>query len=52
MPVARKDVRGVGSFTAPLLGAVLLVACYVVVTDWHTLPHVINDALAGMNFIR
>lgn len=52
MPVARKDVRGVGSFTAPLLGAVLLIACYLVLADWHSLPRVIDAALAGMNFIR
>lgn len=49
MPIAPKDVKGVRSFTAPLLGIVFLLTCYVVVAQWQDLPHLMDSALASIN---
>nr|WP_294522823.1 hypothetical protein [uncultured Rhodopila sp.] len=49
MSLSRKQVRRGGSFAAPLLGIVLLLACYVVLAQWDELPSMINAGLAALH---
>jgi uncharacterized RDD family membrane protein YckC len=48
MPMSRKETRGSRAFAFPLLGIVLLLACYWVLTDWQNMPTIINSALASV----
>ena len=50
MPSPRKETRGGRAFAGPLLGVLLLVACYAVLSDWHDLPTMIDAALASMHW--
>jgi len=46
MPVSRKESKGAWPFAVPLIGALLLVACYVVLTEWQDLPRMIGSAIS------
>lgn len=50
MPMSRKETRGGRAFAFPLLGIVLLLACYWVLTDWQEMPTIINSALASVHW--
>jgi hypothetical protein len=48
MPVSRKAARSGKAFAVPLLGALLLVACYVILSAWQDLPNLINSAIIAV----
>jgi hypothetical protein len=46
----RKHVRSGGSFAAPLLGIVFLLACYLLLAQWDDLPTLISAGLAAVHW--
>ena len=46
MPNSRRDGNGYRGFAAPVAWIVLLLVCYWVISEWNTLPTLINSALA------
>jgi hypothetical protein len=48
--LSRKDMRGGRAFAAPLLGVVILVACYLVLAEWDQLPTLIGDTLSAVHW--
>jgi hypothetical protein len=46
MQISRKEARGGRAFAFPLVGIVLLLACYWVLAEWHQMPILISGALA------
>lgn len=46
MPVTRKEAHGGKAFAFPLLGIVLLLACYWVLAEWQEVPAMISGALS------
>ena len=52
MQVSRKDERGSGSMTRPLLGIVALLAFYWLVADWHDLPDLIGSTITHLHIPR
>jgi hypothetical protein len=49
MPKSRKEVRGSRAFAAPVLGIVILLACYWLLVGWHHMPALIDFARAMVN---
>ncbi len=50
MPVYRKDSKSGKAFAGPLLGVVLLVACYFVLSEWQDLPKIISAAIVSVHW--
>jgi hypothetical protein len=50
MPVSRKETRGGKAFAFPLLGIVLLLACYWVLAEWQNVPTLISGAIAEVHW--
>jgi hypothetical protein len=48
--VSRREAKGSGSFTLPLLAIVALIICYVVLAQWQDLPHFFNSAVAAVHW--
>lgn len=48
--LSRKQVRKGGSFAAPLLGIVFLLASYLLLAQWDDLPSLINAGLAAVHW--
>jgi len=46
MPLSRKEAKGGRAFAVPLIGAFLLVACYVLLSEWQELPRMIGSAIS------
>lgn len=51
MPIPRRDMRGTRSFAMPLLGVVVLLAFYWVLSDWHALPVMISTTLTNFHWL-
>jgi len=49
MPTPRKEIRGGRAFAGPVLGIVILLACYWLLVGWHQMPALIDFALAMVN---
>lgn len=45
MRIARREELGRGSIAVPVLGIVLLMASYVLMSEWQDLPRLIVSAL-------
>jgi hypothetical protein len=50
MPVSRKEARGGKAFAFPLVGIVLLLACYWILADWQDVPTLVSDTLASVHW--
>ena len=50
VPLSRKDMQGGKGFAAPVVGVVVLIACYWVLAEWNDLPTLIDDALAAVHW--
>ena len=50
MQVSRREARGLHSFTGPLVGIVLLLACYVLLVEWQDLPRILNVAISAVHW--
>jgi hypothetical protein len=50
MPVSRNEARGAKAFAFPLVGIVLLLACYWILADWPDVPALVGDALASVHW--
>jgi hypothetical protein len=48
--LSRKHLRSGRSFAAPLLGIVLLLACYLLLAQWDDLPSLFNAGLAAVHW--
>ncbi len=46
MPNSRKDSNGNHGYAAPVAWIVLLLCSYWVISEWHSLPALINSAIA------
>jgi len=46
MPNSRKDSDGNHGYAAPVVWIVLLLCGYWVISEWHSLPALINSAIA------
>jgi hypothetical protein len=53
MPISQKASRSGGkAFAFPLLGIVLLLAFYWILTEWHDVPRFVDGALASVHWPR
>ncbi len=50
MRMPKNEARGKGAFAAPLLGVVLLLTCYILLTEWQSLPSIIGSAIAAVHW--
>jgi hypothetical protein len=50
MSVYRKEPKSGKAFAVPLLGVILLVACYLVLSEWQDLPKIINATMASVRW--
>lgn len=50
MPVSRKAAKGMGAYAVPLMGIVLLIACYVILLQWHVLPTILGSAISAAHW--
>ena len=48
--LSRKEINGGKAFAAPLLGVVILVACYLVLAEWDRLPMLIGATLSAVHW--
>jgi len=48
MPLSRKETKPGRAFAVPLIGALLLVACYLVISEWQELPRMIGSAMTAV----
>ena len=46
MPNTRKDGNGNHGYAAPVAGIVLLLVCYWLISDWNSLPTLLNSAIS------
>lgn len=46
MPNTRKDGNGNHGYVAPVAWIVLLLVCYWLISDWNSLPMLLNSAIA------
>ncbi len=49
MRTPRREIRGGRAFAGPVLGIVILLACYCLLVGWHHMPAIIDFALAMVN---
>jgi hypothetical protein len=49
MRTPRREIRGGRAFAGPVLGIVILLACYYLLVGWHQMPAIIDFALAMVN---
>lgn len=50
VPATRQEAKGWGSFAAPLLAIVGLLAAYVLLGEWPDLPHLFDTAFAAVSW--
>ncbi len=43
--MTRREAKGPRAIVVPVLGVVLLIACYVVLSEWQSLPGIIGSAV-------
>jgi hypothetical protein len=48
--LSQREMRGARAFAAPLLGVILLVACYLVLAEWDQLPTLIGATLTAVHW--
>lgn len=46
--MSRRVSNGAGSMAFPVIGILVLIASWVVMTDWQSMPAIINNALAAV----
>ena len=51
MPIPRREISSGKSFGMPLLGIVLLLASYWVLSDWHQLPVLFSETLTNFQWL-
>jgi hypothetical protein len=49
MPMSRREARGSGSLAVPVLTVVVLIASYVLLTEWQDLPEMISAMLTTVH---
>lgn len=50
MPISRKETKGGWSFAFPLVSVVVLLASYLLLSEWQDLPNLINSAIAAVHW--
>jgi hypothetical protein len=50
MPLSRNQRRGGKGFAAPLVGIIVLIACYWILAEWQALPAMIGATLSAMHW--
>jgi len=46
----RREAKGWGVFAKPVLAIVGLIGAYVVLGEWHDLPHLFDSAFAAVHY--
>ena len=49
MRTPRREIRSGRAFAGPVLGIIILLACYYLLVGWHQMPEIIDFALAMVN---
>lgn len=48
MPTSRKEMRGSRAFAVPLVGIIVLLVSYWLLSDWQQVPETISSAFAAL----
>ena len=49
MATPRREIRGGRALAGPVLGIIILLACYWLLVGWHQMPAIIDFARAMVN---
>ncbi len=52
MQTSRKEVRGSRVYTAPLFGIIVLLASYLLLSDWERVPNLLASAIDAVRLLN